>query len=214
MRAFLSHSSKDKDHYVRIVAKELGIDRIVLDELTFEDGMQPMEEILSGMQISDVFVAFLSEAALESKWVQTELDSAHSLHHNPEDKRFFPILIDSHLMYRDSRISDWIRADYNLQHITRPKIAARRIKQRLVEMSWKRHPKLQERNQLFVGRNIETNQLEERINDFSNTVPVSVIASGMGEIGRRSFLRHSFRKCKIIDRTSYDVIVQIPLRQE
>ena len=48
-KVFLSHSSLDKKDYVKKVAesliKEIGIHNVVYDELTFEKGMMPLEEI-------------------------------------------------------------------------------------------------------------------------------------------------------------------------
>lgn len=38
IKAFLSHSSKDKEHYVRNVANWLGKENIIYDEFTFEKG--------------------------------------------------------------------------------------------------------------------------------------------------------------------------------
>lgn len=38
IKAFLSHSSKDKNSYVRNVANWLNKDNIVYDEYTFEEG--------------------------------------------------------------------------------------------------------------------------------------------------------------------------------
>ena len=60
VRCFLSHSSKDKKSYVEIVAKHLGFHNCVYDDFTFEEGMQPLEEILKWLDKSDIFVIFLS----------------------------------------------------------------------------------------------------------------------------------------------------------
>ena len=52
---FLSHSSKDKERYVRIVAekleKEFDEHSIHYDEHTFEAGMKSLEEIEKGLNI-------------------------------------------------------------------------------------------------------------------------------------------------------------------
>lgn len=59
---FLSHSSADKERYVRIVAnqleKHLDQHTIHYDEYTFESGMKSMEEIKRSLEDTDLFVVF------------------------------------------------------------------------------------------------------------------------------------------------------------
>lgn len=74
---FLSHSSADKEGYVRIVAnqlqKHLDEHTVYYDEYTFESGMKSIEEIGKSLNNTDLFVVFLSRKALESEWVKKEL---------------------------------------------------------------------------------------------------------------------------------------------
>jgi putative TPR repeat-containing protein len=74
---FLSHSSKDKERYVRIVAekleKEFDEHSIHYDEHTSEAGIKTLEEIKKSLNKTDLFVIFLSRASLNSEWVQKEL---------------------------------------------------------------------------------------------------------------------------------------------
>jgi hypothetical protein len=153
IRAFLSHSSADKNRYVRIVADKLGPAHCVYDEYTFEAGMQPLEEIIKGLDDSQVFVVFLSRQALSSEWVKKELMLAHEKLAARQLQRIFPLIIDSDLTHSDERIPQWMREDYNLKYVARPTVAARRISQRLREVSWLRNPRLKERDSIFVGRN-------------------------------------------------------------
>lgn len=70
---FLSHSSKDKERYVRIVAekleKEFDEHSVHYDKHTFEAGMKSLEEIEKCLDNTDLFVIFLSRASLNSDWV-------------------------------------------------------------------------------------------------------------------------------------------------
>ena len=63
IKAFLSHSSADKDNFVRIVAdrlkNKLGIH---YDEYTFEIGNRTIDEILDGLGKTDLFVFFISRS--------------------------------------------------------------------------------------------------------------------------------------------------------
>ena len=64
----------------------------------------------------------------------------------------------------------------------------------MIEISYEKHPKLKERDLLFVGRNEYLRNFEERMDDFDKETPVAIIASGLEGIGRRTFLKHSLYK--------------------
>jgi hypothetical protein len=94
IRAFLSHSSSDKEGYVRNVAKWLQKDNIIYDEFTFEEGEQAFDEIIKGLNKTELFVLFLSNSALESKWVQKEILEAKNLFDANQISKIFPIIIE------------------------------------------------------------------------------------------------------------------------
>lgn len=73
MQVFLSHNSKGKKHYVRVVANRIGSDRIVHDEISFEEGLKSIDEINRTLEINDLFVVFLSKNSIELDWLQHEL---------------------------------------------------------------------------------------------------------------------------------------------
>ena len=75
-KIFLSHSSQNKD-YVKIVADKFGKDIAVYDEYSFECGMKTFDEILKNLNNSQLFVIFLSSAALDSEWVKKELSISY-----------------------------------------------------------------------------------------------------------------------------------------
>lgn len=199
IRAFLSHSSKDKDGYVRNVANWLGKDNIVYDELTFEEGERPLDEIIRGLDGSSIFVIFLSENALSSAWVQKEIVEAKSRFESSELKKIFPIIIDDNLTYEDKRIPDWLRDNYNLKPIKRAQVASKRIHNKLREISWSKHPQIKKRNTIFVGRNDHQETFEERIHDFDKEKPTTIIVSGFSGVGRRTFLHRALYKTKITE---------------
>ncbi len=211
MKCFLSHSSADKGRYVSIVASKLG-PYAEYDEKTFEEGMGNLEEIMNAMNRSQIFVLFISDHSLNSKWVKTEITEAKRLLVNGDLKRFFPLIIDKSITHEDSRLPEWIRQNYNLRPITRPVVAAKRIRERMIEASWKSHPMLKERDQIFVGRNAQIAGFEQRIDDFNKRQPLVVFASGLREIGRKATMRYSLRKSNIV-RDTYDP-ARIDLTQE
>ncbi|BBB27002.1 toll/interleukin-1 receptor domain-containing protein [Amphritea japonica] len=199
IKAFLSHSSKDKDGYVRNVAKWLGKDNIIYDEFTFEEGEKPLDEILKGLDNSSIFVIFLSESALSSSWVQREVVEAKIRLDDESLNKIFPIIIDDRLTYEDVRIPDWLRDNYNLKPIKRAQVASKRIHNKLRELSWSKHPQLKKRNTIFVGRNDHQEKFEERIHDFDKEKPTTIIVSGFSGVGRRTFLHRALYKTNITE---------------
>lgn len=208
MKCFLSHSSKDKANYVDIVAQKLG-GRIEYDAKTFEEGMENLEEILNAIGRSNIFVLFISESSLNSPWVQKEILEAELRLKNGQLIRFYPIVIDKSIKHDDPRIPTWISQTYNLRPITRPVIAAKRIKERLTEASWEVHPSLKIRNQIFVGRNTIIEAFERRVDDLSKEYPSVVFASGLQNIGRRSSLKNCLRKSNIIRQTYEPIDIEL-----
>lgn len=204
IKCFLSHSSKDKESYVRLVADKLRPETKIYDEETFEAGMSPSEEIINGLDITSLFIIFISEHALKSEWVKKELLIAKANIDAGKLKRIYPIIIDEKIDYNDPRIPLWMRKNLNIQHIRQPKVAARKINSRLRELAWLNHPTLKEREKIFVGRNDKIKNVEERFDDFSRSTPTVFVASGLTSIGRKSFIKNSLRKASVI-RESYEM---------
>ena len=198
IKAFLSHSSKDKKSYVDIVANWLGKNDIVYDSVTFEHGEETLNEILKDLNQTELFVIFISNNSLESNWVQKEITEAKSKYDDGKIQKIFPIIIDNEITYHDERIPDWLRT-YNLKPIRRAKVAARRIQQKLRELSWIKHPQLKKRQQIFIGRNDKLEEFEERIHDFEKNKPTAIMVSGLSGVGRRTFLHKALNKTNIIE---------------
>lgn len=77
-RAFLSHSSFDKD-FVEKVYEVLGAGRCVFDARTFQKNSDLPAQIRGGLEDCDIYVLFLSSSAIQSQWVTSELDVASEL---------------------------------------------------------------------------------------------------------------------------------------
>ena len=194
MKAFLSHSSADKESYVRIVASRLSAEDVVFDEISFEAGEGILDEIVRGLDESEVFVLFISNRALDSPWVRHELDDATLRLASGALKIVYPIIIDRDVKHDDPRIPKWLRDNYNLKLIPRPVVAARRIHQKLRQASWLKHPLLKERQSVFVGRNRQIEAFERRFDDFGKKKPSLSIVGGPPAIGRRSLFRNAIAK--------------------
>lgn len=198
IKAFLSHSSADKEKFVRIVADKLKNKMSIhYDEYTFEAGNRTIDEIIIGLEKTDLFVFFISENSLESEWVKKEILIATN-NFEVNTKQFYPIIIDKNIKYHDERIPDWIK-EYNLKYVAKPTIVAKRIEQKLREITLSKHPKLMKRNSLCIGRNKILEEFEQRVDDFNKKQPKCIIATGLESIGRRTFLNFALEKTDIIN---------------
>lgn len=208
-KIFLSHSSADKEHYVRHIAKNLieslGEHNVVYDEVTFEEGMMPLEEINRSLDITDLFVIFLSQKSLESDWVKYELSKANELKDKGIINRIYPIIIDNTISYSDKRIPQWMRDSYNIKPIYNISKAFKMIKERSTQITWINYPKLREKDQIFVGRNDYIKRFEERFYSIDEDTLNVVIASGIKNIGRETLLRKCLRQVNAIKENSYEM---------
>lgn len=198
MKAFLSHASADKNSYVSIVAARLSAEDIVYDEVSFESGEQTLREIIRGLDESTVFCLFISNKSLDSDWVQQEVDGAEVRLKSGSLKYIYPIVIDRSVVHNDPRIPQWLRENYNLRLVSRPVIAARRIQQKLRQASWAKHPKMKERESVFIGRNTQIESFERRFDDYRQPKPVLSVVGGPSSIGRRTLILKALQKLAIV----------------
>ncbi|MDO4775137.1 MAG: TIR domain-containing protein [Aerococcaceae bacterium] len=199
-KVFISHSSSDKEWFVKPLInhlkKYLTEDRIVYDDLTFEAGRKIENEIEYFSENSDLFVFLLSDKALDSEWIKYEMKLAEKLENcYSKEERIFPIIIDSRVKHDDNRIPSWMK-EYNIRNISSANKMARMIYSRLIEIVWQNKPRIKAKSALFVGRNEEMEQFEERIYDFNAPKLNFIIASGLSKIGRRSFLQNYMVKTR------------------
>jgi len=196
--AFLSHSSKQKP-FVEKIAKELN-SLSIIDSKSFEEGLLNSEEIENLINKCDVFVICLSDDSLNSPWVKDELEKAYYNLNNNLIERIYPVIIDKNITYKDPRIPQWLKDNYNLQLVLRSGKVLRLIKARLREAAWNKHPRLKMRDSLFVGRNKELAIIEERIDDIEKKQPTVLFATGIPKVGRKKFLKKSLIKTNIVFR--------------
>lgn len=213
-KVFLSHKSEDKD-FVRYVAEKIGIDRCHYDEYTFEDGMNTLDEIMSALDSTDLFILFISDKALDSKWVKRERARAKKLLDQGKIKQIYPIIIDSNpaITYADERIPSWMREQYVIRRITSPKIAVQKIKARLVELTWEIAPNLKNQQTYFFGRNSEIEAFEQRRANLDKPEMVCCVASGFEGIGRKRFMDHCLKKSHILRESSSYNLIQMELHE-
>ena len=184
MKAFLSHSSKDKE-FVEAIAKELGRQYCVYDSKSFESGKEFRESILKGLDESAVFVLFLSKHSKDSVWVDFELGEAwyQTLHKKIDKSLVYLLDTASH-----ESVPEWLRRA-RIDRIGLPAAVARDIKHHLDSLLRKRQ------QPFFVGRSTAVAGLEELLTPLDGTKPPQIVCiSGLPGVGRRSLIKYTSPK--------------------
>lgn len=212
-KAFLSHSSENKV-LVEKIAVQLGRNNCFYDKMSFEAGTKTIDEIFNSIETTDIFVLFISEPALESKWVKTEITKAKKSIEKGWIERMFPIIIDSSIEYSDERIPKWIRKPYNLKVLDNEVLILKKINQLLREVNFKKYKHIQDLENLFVGRNDLIQEFETKLINISNLKPTSIIAYNFfAGMGRRTFLKNALRKTQVIDKLYEPIILPIESKE-
>ena len=176
-RAFLCHSSTDKE-YVRVVANRLTRARVAFDEFSFQPGQDFRSEILRHLDRSDLFVFFVSPAALASLWCQYELDHAELARMAGGIEGQLALLIDRAVAYSD--LPAWLSQARALREF-RPSQAARHVENSLSAIL------APEQRRPFVGRQDLARAFTSTL-DSQGYEPHIFVMTGLEGIGRRSHL--------------------------
>lgn len=174
MRAFLSHSSTDKN-FVGEVAALLGRAKVVYDEFEFSTGDEFFEAITVGLERSGVFVLFASKESLSRYWVGVEIDKARAAVAAKMLARSICYIIDDEVDI--SAIPSWMRGELATRQ-TNPRLVALDIRRVLNRELEKRRP------HLFLGRN----EAMESALDLITSDSRPLITYGLKGIGRRTLL--------------------------
>jgi len=177
MKAFLSHSSRDKE-FVEAVAQELGRQFCVFDKHAFESGQDLVQSIEEGLADSHVFVLIASAHALKSNWVELESNEAAYRKVMKHIQSALVLVVDSTVALDD--LPAWLRRAL-VTRVAAPKIAARLIRRRLDDL-------LREHQRpVFVGR-ADLLQHAERALVPAGAEPGPRVfgAYGLNGIGRRT----------------------------
>lgn len=178
MRAFLSHSSKDK-HLVEQIAQRLGRARVFYDVYSIDVAEDIEDAIARGIDACDVFVLFASRAALDSKWVQLEMTIAQKRKLLGQLGKVCVFLIEDGVGEKD--LPDVLRT-VNFRRESSPRIIADDIVRNIqLAISGQRQA-------FFVGRADETQRAQKAlVNTADQAQPNCFVVFGLEGIGRRSF---------------------------
>lgn len=210
-RAFLSHSSAQKD-FVRKVFKLLGASRCIFDECCFDGGKKIIDEILRGLQKTDLFVIFVSNESLDSEWVQREIVLADNFMQKHGLKQVLPILIDSKIKPgEDPRIPEWMK-QYLMKPVRSAEMAKLKILNALRHLDMDTNRIYKAKRNLFVGRYKEKEELENILNLYVEPHYSAICVPGLEGIGRRTFLRKFFEEKHMLNTSNEPILCSLSNR--
>lgn len=182
MKAFLSHSSKDKS-LVEAVGKQLGRQFCLYDRFDFSTGDDFKVAIQRCLDQAALFVLFASEDSLKSIWVNFEIEEAWHRKLREQVSKSLVYIIDDDVQPID--LPEWLQRAL----VRRDSVAAsigRDIRSHIDELlQSRRHP-------YFVGRSADISRLEEILTPTDGSAsPHMFVTCGLPGVGRRTLIRHA-----------------------
>jgi tetratricopeptide (TPR) repeat protein len=191
MKAFLSHSTIDKI-FVSEVARNLHREFVTYQEYSFDHGEEFKNEILKGLEKSQIFVLFISRASLDSFWVNFELDQASMRLLEKRLAKAVGVRIDSSIRFDE--LPEWLRS-VNTPLMDHPVAAARMIKDHINKLKSEAAPTL------FLGRGKSLDQIEEKMTPADHRPPGVIALWGLPGIGRRTLAKRVVQNVLDFQRT-------------
>lgn len=194
IKAFISHSSKQKDFATRLV-NLIGRDLCLIDCYDFEPAYKSIDEIYRAIEKCTVFVLLISRDSLASDWVKKEIDAA-ILKFNPAQlERFWPYIIDASISLEDC--PEWIRSkeSFNLHKFPSPELLRLDIEQKFRRMIWRENPDIMARETELIGRQDELGQFEQLRYSMNGQNLRALIISGRTGVGKEAFAKQCL--CKL-----------------
>jgi tetratricopeptide (TPR) repeat protein len=185
MRAFLSHSSKDKG-FVEQVAELLKPGTFELDSTTFDAGLLNSQVITEALKRSDLFCLFLSADSVQSAYVVFETLLGMEFFARGEISRFLVICIDEDAF---QKASGNVMLFSIVRRVPSVEAAAWRIQGTLVSAASGDvhlfHP--------FIGREDSLKELEAQVINPERPAQKALYVSGNFGTGRRTLVRKFFQ---------------------
>lgn len=178
MRAFLSHSSSDKD-FVERVAETMRPGSYELDAITFDAGLVNSDAIRLALARSDLFCLFLSKASARSPYVDFETMLGIEFLARGSISRFLAICLDDEAF---ALASENVKFFNIVRKSMSPESAARLVQGQLISAS----SKVQSFSHPFLGREEELRNLVDQVSDHRRPSIKGLYLSGNAGTGRRS----------------------------
>lgn len=193
IKAFISHSSKQKEFATRLV-NMIGRDYCIIDCYDFEPAYKSLNEIYRAIEKCTVFVLLISRESLSSEWVKKEIDAAIIKFNPSQLERFWPYIIDTSLSLEEC--PEWIRSkeSFNLHKYPSPELLRLDIEQKFRRMIWRDNPDIKARETELIGRQEELGQFEQIRYSMNGQELRALIISGRPGVGKETFARQCLFK--------------------
>ena len=178
MKAFLSHSSKDKG-FVESVADQLRPGTYELDSQTFDAGLVNSEAIVRSLQRCDLFCLFLSKDAVSSAYVNFETLLGMEFIASGKIGRFLAVCLDEEAFQQASanvRFFNIVRKSLGEESTARLILGNLVVAAKIAATH--SHP--------FIGRESELVELERQVTDYRRPPSKALFISGNFGAGRRT----------------------------
>jgi len=178
MKAFLSHSSKDKG-FVESVADQLRPGTYELDSQTFDAGLVNSEAIVRSLQRCDLFCLFLSKDAVSSAYVNFETLLGMEFIASGKIGRFLAVCLDEEAFQHASanvRFFNIVRKSLGEESTARLILGNLVVAAKIAATH--SHP--------FIGRESELVELERQVTDYRRPPSKALFLSGNFGAGRRT----------------------------
>ncbi len=184
MKAFISHSSKDKE-YVDAIVDNLRPGSYELDSETFDFGLVNADAIAKSLERSDLFCLILSSSSVTSSYVDFETLLGFELTARGSLYRFLAICIDDTSFEQASQNAKY----FNLaRKIPSPEATARLLQGYLVSAAALQSEQIRP----FIGREEEIRNLGAQVNNHSKPFCKALYISGNFGSGRRTLTRNFY----------------------
>ncbi|MBD5396539.1 TIR domain-containing protein [bacterium] len=186
MKAFISHSSAQKDFAIKI-AEQIGFDQCIIDTYDFSPAYRTMDEIIEKMNHSTILVFLISQESLKSDWCTNEIRLAQQRIEQGKLKLFLPYIIDPNIDINNVREKfEWIVSTetYNLKLFRSPIMVARDLNLKFRKLE-REKSQYRDSDDIFEGRNDKINEFQSKKSKKRRAK--SLIISGRPGTGRKRF---------------------------
>ena len=185
MKAFVSHSSKDKG-FVDSMVRSLRPGTYELDSETFDSGILNSQAIMRSLEKCDLFCLILSSQSVKSGYVNFETLLGLEFFASGKISRFLAICIDEHSF---NEASESVKYFNVVRKMLTPDAASRLVQGHLISSaklhSTQDHP--------FIGREDELRELGKQVNDYRRPPSKALYLSGNFGSGRRTVAQQFYK---------------------
>jgi len=186
MKAFLSHSSLDKDHVEKVVV-QLGTSQVEVDTDTFTKALFNVQAINEALDRSDLFVLFLSKNSVKSNFVSYETTSALEMIASGKLSKILVLCLDDEVF---NLVEGHLKKFVFVRKVPDPGYSFRKIQSMLTQM--RIDSGVEETP--FIGRHDEIRDIRAALLAPYDISPNAIAVTGFPGVGRQSTVRQAIKE--------------------